>query len=161
MTFDEATWFDNSPAFEIIAVREESVPDSLEDMTWVLSEFGFRMTLSREVPNKIAAALPAFLERLFAQGGETYASAMPETVFAIHPGGPRIIDSVQDLLALNDDQTRLSREVLFERGNMSSATLPHIWAKVIESKAVQPDTLVASLAFGPGLTVAGALFRKR
>jgi predicted naringenin-chalcone synthase len=151
----------NQPAFEILAVREESVPDSLEDMTWVLSEYGFRMTLSREVPNKIAAALPGFLERLFAMGGENYAAAKSQSVFAIHPGGPRIIDSVQDLLALEDAQTTLSREVLFERGNMSSATLPHIWTKVIESKAVKPETLVASLAFGPGLTIAGGLFRKR
>jgi predicted naringenin-chalcone synthase len=149
------------PAFEILAVREESVPDSLEDMTWVLSEFGFRMTLSREVPNKIAAALPAFLERLFADGGEDYAQAGRQSLFAIHPGGPRIIDSVQELLELNDSQTAHSRAVLFARGNMSSATLPHIWSKVIEAKEVPRHTLIASLAFGPGLTIAGSLFRKR
>jgi predicted naringenin-chalcone synthase len=149
------------PAFEILAVREESVPDSLEDMTWVLSEFGFRMTLSREVPNKIAAALPSFLERLFENGGENYAQAKPQTIFAIHPGGPRIIDSVQELLELDDKQTAHSRAVLFERGNMSSATLPHIWSKVSEAGEVSPNTLIASLAFGPGLTIAGTLFRKR
>ena len=148
-------------AFEILAVREESVPDSLNDMTWVLSEFGFRMTLSREVPNKIAAALPTFLERLFANGGEHFVEAKQQTVFAIHPGGPRIIDSVQELLELNDSQTLHSRAVLFERGNMSSATLPHIWTKILEAKEVPPNTLIASLAFGPGLTIAGGLFRKR
>jgi predicted naringenin-chalcone synthase len=161
MTFEEAMKGSQPAAFEILAVREESVPDSLEDMTWGLSEFGFRMSLSRDVPNKIAAALPTFLERLFCQGGQEYGEARPETVFAIHPGGPRIIDSVQDLLGLSDDQTALSREVLFERGNMSSATLPHIWAKMVENQALPPATLVASLAFGPGLTVAGTLFRKR
>jgi predicted naringenin-chalcone synthase len=45
-------------AFEVLAVREEIVPNSTEDMTWVLSEWGFRMTLSRDVPGKIASALP-------------------------------------------------------------------------------------------------------
>jgi hypothetical protein len=39
--------------------------------------------------------------------------------------------------------------------------LPHIWSKVSEASEVQPNTLIASLAFGPGLTIAGALFRKR
>ncbi len=151
----------NEPSFAILATREEIVPESLEDMTWVLSDGGFRMTLSRDVPNKIAATLPPFLERLFASAGENYADVKAQSVFAIHPGGPRIIDSVQELLGLEEWQTTVSRSILFEHGNMSSATLPHIWAKTIAERDVKAGTLVASLAFGPGLTVAGALFRKR
>ena len=158
---DEADDSRNEPSFAVLATREEIVPESLEDMTWVLSDGGFRMTLSRDVPNKIAATLPSFLERLFARAGENYAEVKSQTVFAIHPGGPRIIDSVQELLGLEDWQTTLSRSILFEHGNMSSATLPHIWAKTIAEPDVKAGTLVASLAFGPGLTVAGALFRKR
>jgi predicted naringenin-chalcone synthase len=130
-------------------------------MTWVLSEWGFRMTLSREVPDKIAAALPGFLERLLESAGETPQARRDQIIFAIHPGGPKIIDSVQKLFKLNDDQIASSRAVLFERGNMSSATLPHIWAKILDDDGVRPGTHVVSLAFGPGLTVAGALFKKR
>ena len=162
MTLDDAGHTTvEGPAFEILAVREETVPDSLADMTWVLSEFGFRMTLSREVPGKVAARLPDFLGRLFRQGGQIYDEIKETAVFAIHPGGPKIIDSVQDLLALRDDQTVASRAVLFERGNMSSATLPHIWARISDNAEIPAGTLIASLAFGPGLTVAGALFRKQ
>jgi predicted naringenin-chalcone synthase len=161
MTLDEvAQKAVNGPAFAILAVREETVPDSLDDMTWVLSQFNFRMTLSRDVPKKIAARLPDFLDRLFRQGGEIYGRAKEAAVFAIHPGGPKIIDSVQELLGLRDDQTAASRQVLFERGNMSSATLPHIWARLAENADVPSGAVIASLAFGPGLTVAGALFRK-
>jgi predicted naringenin-chalcone synthase len=148
------------PAFEVLAVREEIVPDSLADMTWELSEWGFRMTLARDVPEKIAAALPGFLARMFAQAGESYEDTRPTTLFAVHPGGPRIIDAVQALLELSVEQTAISRALLYERGNMSSATLPHVWARVLETRAVKAGTLVASLAFGPGLTIAGALFRK-
>ena len=43
-------------AFELLAVREETVPDSLGDMTWVLSEWGFEMTLSRDVPSTWAVS---------------------------------------------------------------------------------------------------------
>jgi predicted naringenin-chalcone synthase len=51
--------------------------------------------------------------------------------------------------------------VLFERGNMSSATLPHIWAKILSEAGVRSGTPVVNLAFGPGLTVVGAIFMKR
>jgi predicted naringenin-chalcone synthase len=148
------------PVFEVLAVREEGIPGSLEDMTWVLSEFGFRMTLSLDVPAKIAAALPSFLSRLFAAAGENLAVERERAIFAIHPGGPKIIDSIQELLRLNESQIAHSRTVLFEHGNMSSATLPHIWAKVGDDVAVKSNSLAVSLAFGPGLTIAGALFRK-
>jgi len=148
------------PAFEVLAVREEIVPDSLGDMTWELSEWGFRMTLAREVPEKIAAELPGFLARMFAQAGESFEAERATTLFAVHPGGPRIIDAVQALLELSGEQTAASRTLLYERGNMSSATLPHVWARVLETSAIKAGTLVASLAFGPGLTIAGALFRK-
>jgi predicted naringenin-chalcone synthase len=49
---------------------------------------------------------------------------------------------------------------LLRYGNMSSATLPHIWSGLLDDAACLPGTLVASFAFGPGLTVCGALFRK-
>jgi predicted naringenin-chalcone synthase len=146
--------------FEVLAVREEVVPNTLADMTWVPSEWGFRMTLAREVPEKIAAALPGYLQRLFAQAGECYETARDRACFAVHPGGPRIIDSVQVLLGLREDQVALSRELLFEHGNMSSATLPHVWARMLQTPEIKSGTLVGSLAFGPGLTIAGALFRK-
>jgi predicted naringenin-chalcone synthase len=155
---------DHSPgddaALRILSAHEESVPGSLDDMTWVLSESGFRMTLSPDVPAKIAAALPGFLTRLFAGAGENYETLRDRSIFAIHPGGPKIIDSIQELLCLSDAQIAFSRSVLYEHGNMSSATLPHIWARVNTDPAVRSDTPIVSLAFGPGLTIAGALFKK-
>jgi predicted naringenin-chalcone synthase len=44
---------------------------------------------------------------------------------------------------------------------MSSATLPHIWAKILAETGVRYGTPVVSLAFGPGLTIVGAIFIKR
>ena len=75
-------------AFELLAVREEIVPGSLDDMTWVLSDWGFRMTLSREVPGKIAACLPRFLSTLFDCAGISYPQNAQDAIFAIHPGRP-------------------------------------------------------------------------
>ena len=148
-------------AFELLSIREEIVPDSLEDMTWALSEWGFQMTLSRDVPGRIASCLPRFLSSLFEDVGINYSKeGGGEMIYAVHPGGPRILDSIEELLGLERRQIQLSRDVLFERGNMSSATLPHIWMAAASDNNIKPGALVVSLAFGPGLTIAGALFRK-
>jgi predicted naringenin-chalcone synthase len=78
-------------------------------------------------------------------------------MFAIHPGGPKIIETVKEALELAENQITESQKILFERGNMSSATLPHIWQLILE-KEYPPGTKVVSFAFGPGLTVFGAVF---
>jgi predicted naringenin-chalcone synthase len=147
-------------AFELLAVREEVIPGSLADMTWVVSDHGFRMRLSRDVPGRIASALPDFLHRLSEASGGGSALRQEAVVFAVHPGGPRILDSIQELLRLGEWQIAHSRAVLYEFGNMSSATLPHIWAGLAQDEDIPAGTLVVSLAFGPGLTIAAAVFRK-
>lgn len=148
------------PSLAFLGCREALVPGSLGAMGWILGDKGMRMILAREVPELISAALKDFLRGLFDSTGVAAAEALGRGLFAIHPGGPRIIDKVAALLELAPDQVRASRDVLRECGNMSSATLPHIWARIAADPAVAPGTLVTSLAFGPGLTVYGAILRK-
>jgi predicted naringenin-chalcone synthase len=96
---------------------------------------------------------------LLQQAGQP-SSAIEKAVFAIHPGGPKIVDQIAATLKLAEQQIALSRKVLRERGNMSSATLPHIWQEIVRSPAVREGELVVSLAFGPGLTLSGAVLQK-
>ena len=143
--------------FRLLDVCEQIIPDSASDMTWDLDHWGFRMGLSREVPQKIGAEIRSFVQRLAAQCGCELGNLLREAQFAIHPGGPKIIDSVQELLELRDAQTAQAKKVLLTRGNMSSATLPHVWM-AMEADGLEPGTKVVSLAFGPGLTIFGAIF---
>ena len=94
--------------------------------------------------------------QLFLKAGINVTEAL-KSVFAIHPGGPKIIDSVQDILELSDEQVFYSKKILFERGNMSSATLPHVWSEILEHN-YPVGTKVISYAFGPGLTLFGSVF---
>lgn len=146
--------------FEVVSLREEIVPDSANAMTWVCSDWGMRMSLAREVPALIAQALPEFLLGLFAQAGLELDLEKDCAIWAIHPGGPKIIDKVQELLGLVEPQVAHCKRVLFECGNMSSATLPHVWERMLADEQVPPGTLIVSLAFGPGLTICGSLLRK-
>ncbi len=145
--------------FKILAMDEIQVPQSASAMTWMPVSWGMFMTLSREVPQLIASALRGFVSQLLTRAGLTEAEALPGLVYAVHPGGPKIIDHVQSLLEIPEDEVSASREVLRRFGNMSSATLPHVWQSIIDDSSSYPaGTRVLSLAFGPGLTVAGSLF---
>jgi predicted naringenin-chalcone synthase len=143
--------------YQVLAIKELIIPDSQQDMSWITASWGMKMTLSREVPAKIAVSLRKFVLDLCHEAEVDFVEILKSGVFAIHPGGPKIIDLVQENLELSDEQVRASREVLFERGNMSSATLPHVWYKLQEQKTSSRKK-VLSLAFGPGLTIFGALF---
>ena len=144
----------------IKSIYEKIIPDSLGDMTWVPGPFGMMMTLSREVPIKIRDSIPSFVNELCQKANVDPHKILKEGIFAIHPGGPKIIEAVQKKLEISDEQVKFSQKVLFERGNMSSATLPHVWKEILDSHP-KDGTYILSLAFGPGLTVFGAIFEVR
>jgi len=145
---------------ELVAAREEIVAGTEDAMTWMVSDFGMQMTLSRKVPEHIRASLGGFLDRLGAAQGWNAGQLADKALFAIHPGGPRIIDELAGHLGLAPEQVRASNAILREYGNMSSATLPHVWKSMLDDPAVPSGRLIVSLAFGPGLTIAGAILRK-
>ena len=155
----ERTPLPGGAALALLALREEVLPDSSEAMTWVCADSGMQMTLTRDVPELIASALSDFVANLCEQA-ELTPRECDAAAFAIHPGGPRILDLVQDRLHLSEEQIAFSRGVLFSRGNMSSATLPHIWLELLRPGVLVDGRAVISLAFGPGLTLYGAVLRK-
>jgi len=150
----------DAPCFEVLGADERIVPESGTAMGWCVADRGMQMTLSRDVPNIVARELRAFAIDLLTRAGASI-DALKHAQLAVHPGGPRIIDGVRESLELDESQVRASRAVLFDYGNMSSATLPHVWKRLLEDDAIARGALVVSLAFGPGLTVCGAVFRKR
>lgn len=148
------------PHLKVIAMLEEIVPDSMDAMTWNVSNWGFEMTLAREIPVLIARALKAYLKKLCQLACIPYELALQTSFFAIHPGGPKILLGIQELLSLKDSQMSHSFQILKCFGNMSSATLPHIWQSILEDAAIPDKAILISLAFGPGLTISGSIMEK-
>lgn len=148
------------PNIRIIAVQEEIIPNSTKAMTWNVAHWGFGMTLSKEIPVLISRALPSFLERLAQKAQIPLKTLINEALFAIHPGGPKILIYIQELLKLTDKQMAYSFDILKNYGNMSSATLPHIWESILKDTKVPDHTPIVSLAFGPGLSITGAIMEK-
>jgi predicted naringenin-chalcone synthase len=149
-----------SGGLRVHALHERILPDSTSAMSWRVGDHSMRMTLARDVPDRIADVLRDFVTTLYHRASFDL-GRVRDSVFAVHPGGPKILDRVQDLLELAPAQIEASRAVLRAHGNMSSATLPHVWARIVEDDRVPVGTPITSLAFGPGLTVCGALLEKR
>jgi alkylresorcinol/alkylpyrone synthase len=145
---------------KILAFNEHLLPDSANDMTWVPGSTRFHMTLSVMVPVIIKQSVRPFVEGLLRRVGMDFERDRRQLVFAIHPGGPKIVEHIQDALGLDEDQVAISKSIFAENGNMSSATVPHILKEVVEEAAIPIGTRVVSLAFGPGLTITGLVLEK-
>lgn len=148
------------PHLKILGLLEETIPDSAHCMTWRCEDKGLSMTLSKEVPARIARAIDGYLDRLCRNAGLQTQDVLKGAFFAIHPGGPKIVQQIKEILELQPFQVEHSLDVLKNFGNMSSATLPHIWEKMIADPRVPKKGQIISLAFGPGLCISGGLFEK-
>lgn len=130
-----------------------TLADSAELIRWDITDTGFAMHLSGEVPARIAAALAdPEVARAATGGGDVRAV----DAWAVHAGGRSILDAVAGALDLGDDALDDSRAVLAENGNMSSATLMFVLARMLAARTVARGV---ALAFGPGLAAEGFAFR--
>ncbi len=130
-----------------------TLPDSDALIRWNITDHGFAMHLSGEVPGRIAHALANTDFAHDATGGRA-----AETIdgWAVHAGGRSILDAVQTAFRLPAHALGDSRAVLADHGNMSSATLMFVLARLLDGPAVREGL---ALAFGPGLAAEGFGFR--
>jgi predicted naringenin-chalcone synthase len=149
----------SGPGLEVVRYADTTIPNSSDAMTWRPIVNRFEMTLSIDVPRLIAAHAEEFIGTLLRDAGLDLHSDKGDIIWVIHPGGPAIIDLVGSCLRLSKDQISLSKDALREGGNKSSATVPHIWDRILRNPDVTKGTRVVSLAFGPGLTATAMVAR--
>ncbi|MFJ1472113.1 3-oxoacyl-[acyl-carrier-protein] synthase III C-terminal domain-containing protein [Massilia orientalis] len=149
-----------SPGLRVLAFNERLLPDSADAMTLVPGPYRFRTTTSDMVEVVIRRHVYAFVDDLLGRIGIDFEQARPGLIFAIHPGGPTIIERIEDELGLLDDQVAVGQAVLRENGNMSSATIPHVLKGILDEPGIAPGTRVVCLGYGPGLTLAGLVLEK-
>jgi len=135
----------------IISTQSQLFPDSRDAMSWTVTDHGFAMTLSPRVPELIERGLRPWLEPWLRTHG---LSLQDIGGWAVHPGGPRVLDAAQTSLGLPDHALAESRSALREHGNMSSPTVLLILERLLKQANKRP---CVALAFGPGLAAEAAL----
>ncbi|HEY0637825.1 MAG TPA: 3-oxoacyl-[acyl-carrier-protein] synthase III C-terminal domain-containing protein [Pseudonocardiaceae bacterium] len=123
-------------------------------MTWDVTDLGFRMGLSPDVPGVLARHVGPAVGRLLGRHGLTTADVGG---WAVHPGGPAILDTVERGLALPPEALAASRSVLARRGNCSSPTVLLVLDELLAAGAGRDGRPLVALAFGPGLTLYATL----
>jgi predicted naringenin-chalcone synthase len=139
-----------APPWRVIGSASCLIPDAIEAMSWQIGDHGFDMFLSSSVPDLIGRSLRPWLTSWLSTHG---LSVDDVASWAVHPGGPRIVGAVEEVLGLDREQTSASRQVLRDYGNMSSPTVLFILNELKNQQAALP---CVAIAFGPGL-VAEAL----
>lgn len=129
------------------------ISDSADEMSWRVGDHGFEMRLTGRVPELIGDQLRPWLDSWLASNGLTVDQVGG---WAVHPGGPRILDAVEQSANLDKDALRNSRGVLRELGNMSSPTVMFVLQRLLQENIDGP---IVMLAFGPGLMAEAALLR--
>lgn len=135
----------------------ELATEGEHDMTWTVGDFGFEMRLSSYVPDIIRSGIRNLMRSLLAK-----IQRHPSDIsfYAIHPGGKKILETIESELGMNREQNRFAYQVLRNYGNMSSPTVLFVLHTLLQELTPADDQRrILSFAFGPGLTLESALFK--
>lgn len=139
-----------------ISLRPESFHSDLavdgeRDMAWTVGDLGFEMKLSSYVPDIIQRDIRQLTSSLL----ERISTRIDQIkYFAIHPGGKKILQAIEEELGITKEQNAEAYGVLRNYGNMSSPTVLFVLRQIL-SKLTDDDDQerILSFAFGPGLTL--------
>src|SRR5438874_4641661 len=132
---------------KILDTRSVFYPQSEEMMGWAVSDRGFRIVLSPEVPNLIQRQLGTDVDRFLGDLGH---SREDIGSWVLHTGGPKILQATAAALGLENGQLAASWDCLRRMGNLSSASVLIVLEEVMKNRRPKPGTLGLLAAMGPG-----------
>lgn len=136
------------PALELSDFECTLAPSGINEMAWEVGDTGFEMKLSAYVPNIIKSGIRQLTSSLQNGSDGTF------DLYAIHPGGKKILQVVEQQLNIAREKNKYSWQVLRNYGNMSSATILFVFNEIF--RHLEEDDhgkRILSFAFGPGLTM--------
>lgn len=130
-------------------------PGTEDVMGWHFTGDGFKVILSRSVPNVVREHFRESLEDACRHVGLDFGDLKH---FILHPGGAKVLDAFEEALELGPDDVTLSRQVLRDHGNMSAATVLFVLERFLTGGYEAGDLGVIS-AMGPGFSAEHVFFR--
>ena len=141
---------------QFLRTHTEQLYDQHQMMSLNIGNQSFWMTLAAGVPTVLQENIEGFLAKLLQPLG---LSAGDISHWGIHPGGPKILRVLGKQLALQPTQLRASWDVLANAGNCASATVLLVLENILRVDKPRRGEYGVLLAFGPGLTIEGAVLR--
>ncbi|MEY8016002.1 type III polyketide synthase [Mycobacterium servetii] len=139
----------------VLATRSRVVPETVDVMGWNVGSSGFRLVMTRDVPKMVDDHLRGEVESLLAEHGLTVADI---STWVCHPGGPKVLDSIENALGLSPEALAHSRDSMRENGNISSASVLDVLRRTVATPPAAGEFGVM-LAMGPGFSFELLLLR--
>ena len=124
-------------------------PETEDIMGWEYMETGMKVQLSRDLTDFLRERLPDTFDDACAATGVEPAQIKH---FLAHPGGPKVLDAIEEMFGLDPGGLHLSRGILRDYGNMSSAAVLFILNRFLEQGDYEADDLALITALGPGFS---------
>ncbi len=131
----------------ILATRSIFYPDTERVMGWDISERGFQVVLSAEVPEVVRQYLRRDVDEFLRDQG---LSRKEISSWVAHPGGPKVLIAMQEALELQPEALQMTWESLEKVGNLSSTSVLMVLQETMKSRCPEPGALGMLLAMGPG-----------
>lgn len=135
------------PGPKILATRSVFYPNTEEMMGWQVSEKGFHITLSPDVPVLIRENLGRDMDSFLADNGHKRDDIQS---WVLHTGGPKVLEATAEALDLHNGQLDASWACLRKVGNLSSASVLCVLEDVMKQRRPEPGALGILAAMGPG-----------
>jgi len=131
----------------IVATRSIFYPNTERVMGWDISEKGFQVVLSAEVPEMARRNLRRDVDDFLGDQGLSRSDIVS---WVAHPGGPKVVRALEEALELQPDALDLTRESLEKVGNLSSTSVLLVLQETMRRRRPEPGGLGMLLAMGPG-----------
>ena len=132
---------------EILATKSILYPNSERVMGWDISEKGFRIVLSPEVPDTVLKHLGEDVDAFLAEQGLTRSDIGS---WVMHTGGPKVLEATAASLGITEKELAASWECLRKVGNLSSTSVLLVLEEIYSHRRPEPGTLSILAAMGPG-----------
>jgi alkylresorcinol/alkylpyrone synthase len=132
---------------EILATKSIFYPHTEKVMGWDISEKGFRIVLSPEVPDTVVKHLGKDVDAFLAEQGNKRSDIK---TWVMHTGGPKVLEATATALGLNEKDLAASWECLRKVGNISSTSVLLVLEDVYMNRRPEPGSLSILAAMGPG-----------
>ncbi len=132
---------------EILATKSIFYPHTERVMGWDISEKGFRIVLSPEVPDTVVKHLGKDVDAFLAEQGHKRSDIK---TWVMHTGGPKVLEATATALDLSEKDLAASWECLRKVGNISSTSVLLVLEDVYMNRRPEPGSLSILAAMGPG-----------
>ena len=139
----------------ILNTRSVFYPGTEHIMGWEITEKGFRIVLSPNLPALIEERLGSDVEAFLADCGLGFSDI---GCWILHTGGPRILEATAAALKLPRQALEVSWECLRRMGNLSSASVLMVLEEHLRRRP-EPGTYGLLAAMGPGFCSEMVLLR--